>query len=259
MKTVGDVARIFGVDQKIVKTWIHKFQDYLSSYTKPPKGEIRRFSQKDLMTLALVACYWEEEPDYENIYAMLNSGDQYEEQFIRTAYLNTPLFQEPSDDLDEPRRDIVILGGIVNLDRELSLHIAEAYKRAGDELIEVALSFDTAYELLYPILFTYRHAIEVYLKILVPTKDDTHDLSRLIEAFRSRYETEFAEWAKDRLNGFHAIDRTSDTFRYADSRNPLPSEAVKLSIRQLRVVVDHLCTGFKNKVLDASIPPAYLS
>lgn len=259
MKTVGDVARIFGVDQKTVKTWIYKFKGYLSSSANPSKGETRRFSQKDLMTLALVARYWEEEPDYEHIYAMLNSGGQYEEYFIRTAYLNTPLFQEPPDDLDEPRRDVVILGGRGNLDRRLSLHIAEAYKGAGDELVKMALSSDTAYELLYPIFFTYRHAIEVYLKILVPTKDDTHDLSRLIDAFRSKYKTEFAEWAKDRLNEFHKIDPTSDTFRYADSKNPLPPEEVMLSIRQLRVVVDHLCTGLKNKILDASIPPAYLS
>jgi hypothetical protein len=258
MKTAGDVARIFRVDKKTVKTWAHKFRDYLSPTANPPKGNTHLFSQRDLMVLALVAQYWEEEPDYEHTYAMLNRGDQYAEHYVRIAYLNTPLLQEPPDDIDEPRRDTVLLGGMRSSHHALSLHIAEAYKQAGDELVQIALSSDTAYELLYPIFFTYRHAIEVYLKILVPAKDDTHDFSRLINAFKSKYETDFAEWARDRLNELHQIDPTSDAFRYADSKTPPPAAEILLNIRQLRVVVDHLCTGLKNKILDSSIPPAYL-
>src|SRR5689334_4362457 len=112
MKTAGDVARIFCVDQNTVKMWAHKFRDYLSPTANPPKGNTRLFSQRDLMILALVARYWEEEPDYENIYAMLNSGDQYADHYVRIAYLNTSLFQAPSDHADEPQRDTVVLGGM---------------------------------------------------------------------------------------------------------------------------------------------------
>lgn len=259
MCTVGDVAKIFSVDQRTIKTWAYKFREYLSSAANPAKGVARSFSQHDLMVFALVAQYWEDEPDYAHIYAMLNSEEHHNDSYIRIAYLHSPLFQDIPDNLDEPVRDIVFLGGLRPAHRELNLGIAEAYKHAGDELIRIALAADAAYEFLYPIFFMYRHAIEVYLKILVPEKNDTHDFSRLTDAFQAKYKTEFAPWAKDRLDEFHRIDPKADTFRYADSRTPLPLKEFALSLRQLRVVVDHICMGLKNKILDSSIPPIYLS
>lgn len=259
MRTVGDVAKIFGVDQQIVKTWAYKFREYLSPTANPAKGVTRSFSQHDLMVLALIAQYWEDEPDYASICTMLNSEDHYNDQYIRIAFLNWPLFQDIPDNLDEPACDTVFLGGMRQAHCELSLEIAEAYKNAGDELVRIALAADAAYEFLYPVFFMYRHAIEVYLKILVPEKNNSHNFSRLTNAFRAKHKTEFAQWAKDRLDEFHMIDPIADTFRYADSRTPLPLNEFTLSIRQLRVVVDHICVGLKNKILDSSIPPAYLS
>ena len=50
--------------------------------------------------LALVSHYWEEEPDYENIYALLNSGEHYSERYLAIAYVNTPIFQDIPDDLE---------------------------------------------------------------------------------------------------------------------------------------------------------------
>lgn len=259
MEKVGDVAHILGVDQGTIKTWAKKFQDYLSPMANPPKGSTRLFSQADIIVLALVKQYWEEIPDYEDICTKLNSREHYSEEYVRIAYINTSLFQDIPDEFNEDDKGVVVIGGMRKTDSDLNLDIAEAYKNSGDELIRIALAYDTAYELMYPIFFTYRHAIEVYLKILVPTKDDTHDFSRLMNAFRAKYKMEFPKWAKDRLDEFHEIDPTSDTFRYANSKTPLPNDERILNLRQLRVVVDHICTGLKNLILKSSIPPAYLS
>lgn len=259
MCTTGNVAKIFGVNQQTVKTWAYKFSEYLSTTANPAKGVTRSFTQQDLMVFALVAEYWEDEPDYANIYTILNCGDHHNDRYIRIAYLNSPLFQDIPDNLDEPARDIVIVGGMRQTRHELSLEIAEAYKNAGDDLVRTALSANAVYEFRYPIFFMYRHAIEVYLKILVPEKNDTHDFARLTDAFRAKYKTEFAQWAKARLDEFYTIDPIGDTFRYADTRTPLPLNEFALSIRQLRVVVDHICMGLKSKILNSSIPPVYLS
>lgn len=259
MEKVGGVAHILGVDQGTVKTWAKKFEDYLNPMANPPKGGIRLFSQNDIMVLMLIKQCCEETPDYENIYTRLNNREHHSEEYVRIAYLNTSLFQDPPDESEEYNKSMVVIGGMRKTDDDLSLDIAEAYKISGDELVRIALAYDTSYELMYPIFFSYRHAIEVYLKILVPTKDDTHDFSRLMNAFRAKYKRDFPKWAKDRLDEFHNIDSTSDTFRYANSKTPLPTDERILNIRQLRVVVDHLCTGLKNLILKSSIPPTYLS
>lgn len=146
-------------------------------------------------------------------------------------------------------------------------------------MVETALSSNTAYELKYPILYTYRHAMEVYLKILLlPDKyDHTHQFLVLVEAIQAKYKADFPSWAKDRLEEFEEMDRLSDAFRYADSKNtnkknrnifegqvleseaPLYRQEMVLSIKQLRVVIDHICTGLKNKILDSNVPPACYS
>lgn len=103
----------------------------------------------------------------------------------------------------------------------------------------------------------YRHAIEVHLKLLVPSKDNTHNLMGLVNAFKSRYHTEFSTWAQDRITEFHELDPYSDAFRYGDSSASQPESEKVVYLRQLRVIVDHLCTGLKNKCLGTDLPPAY--
>lgn len=260
MITASEVAHIFEVDRDTVKAWAYKFRDYLNHKANPPKGEVRYFTQNDLMVLALVSRYWDEDPDYENIYAHLNCEDHYLDSYVATSYINTPIFQDIPDDFeggDYPA--IVGFGGWRQEESELSFRIADAYKMAGDQLVDTAISSHIAYELLYPIVFTYRHAIEMYLKILLlPDKyEKTHELSPLIRACQVKYDMKFSKWSKARLYEFEEIDRYSDTFRYADSKTPYPNREMTINLRQLRVVVDHLCTGMKNLALAQNIPPAY--
>lgn len=198
------------------------------------------------MVLALVAEHWEPEPDYENICAKLNCGESHNEKYVQLAYLNTPLFRGAEELIDA---GTIVLGGMRQQAGKANLDIAEAYKAAGDELVRVALSLDSVQELSYPILFSYRHALEVYLKLVVPQKDDTHDFTRLINALESKHLTPFAQWARDRLLEFHQMDPFSDTFRYAEGRKSLPADELTVNVRQLRVVVNRLCSGLKEEVL----------
>lgn len=260
MMTASEVAHIFEVDRDTIKKWSYKFRDYLSSKANPPKGQVRYFTQSDLMVLALVSHYWEEKPDYENIYALLNNGEYCSDRYVAIAYVNTPIFQDIPDDLECGEYPALIaFGGMKQEERKLSFRIADAYKMAGDQLVETAISSHTAYELFYPTVFAYRHAIEVYLKILlVPDKyEKTHKLSPLIQACQTKYGKEFSQWSKARLYEFEEMDRSSDAFRYADSKTPYPRGEMIINLKQLRVVVDHLCTGMKNLALNSCIPPAY--
>ncbi|HEY9628095.1 MAG TPA: MerR family transcriptional regulator [Coleofasciculaceae cyanobacterium] len=257
MTTVGKVARIFRVDRTTIKTWAYKFSKYLSS--SPSKGETRYFTQKDLMVLALIAEEYvhSNEPDYGEICSKLEQGKQYDDCYTRIAYAYTPLFQEyPDEDisyhpayagfspmkfLDKDKNEFRMSD---HHKRELNLRIASGYRYAGDSLLEEAIKTDYTYELIHPICFNYRHAIEVYLKtLLLPKSYDGHDFLRLVNACKARYKAEFAEWVVDRLTEFDQIDPKSDAFRYADSQSSLHSEEEVVDLRQLRSVVDSLCTG----------------
>lgn len=229
--------------------WISRFQEYLVPDAGRAQNEKRQFFAEDLKVFALVADYWESEPDYENICAKLNCGEQHGEKYTQWAYLHTPLFRTDFDSSMEDRRGIVIVGGMREEPSSASLHIAEAYLSAGNELVERALELDMAHEFAYPIFFMYRHALESFLKLLVPHKNGSHDLEGLIKAIQSKYTAQFAQWAKDRLMEYHDIDRLSDTFRYADAKHPLPETEYYVDFRQLRVLVTELCTALKGKAL----------
>jgi hypothetical protein len=269
MKTPGEVSRIFGekkIDAKVIKTWAYKFREFLS----PPslKGQTRYFTQKDLMVFALIA---EEfilngQLDYEEICLKLEQGEQYNERFTRIAYAYTPLFQDyPDEDisyhsayagfapikfLDENKKPKMFDGD----KRELNLRIASGYKYAGDSLVKLAIETNYAYELIHPICFNYRHAIEVYLKtLLLPKSYDTHDFLRLVNACRARYKANFTGWAVERLTEFDRIDPKADAFRYADSPSPLHTEEGVIDLRQLRSVIDSLCSGL-DTLINKHIP-----
>lgn len=269
MKTAGKVARIFGVeeiDKRMIETWAYKFREFLSP--SPAKGQPRYFNQKDLMVFALVAEEYlkNESLNCENICLKLEQGEQYDDRFAKIAYAYTPLFQEhPDEDISfhpayagfSPVKFLDEHKNLKMLDydkRELNLRIARGYRDAGDYLVELAIKTDCAYELIHPICFNYRHAIEVHLKILLlPKSYAKHPFSILVNACRERYKTEFAEWAKERLEEFDRIDPQSDAFRYADSQSPLHTEEGVIDLRQLRSVVQSLCTGL-GQLIDKHVP-----
>jgi hypothetical protein len=129
------------------------------------------------------------------------------------------IFQAPPDDIDETWRHGAILGGIL-YDVNTTLRVADAFKLAGDILVDKVLISDTeAYEIIYPVLYNYRHCLELYLKAVL--KDARgHKLlemaEKLEEQIQKQLKAKLPTWFKKWILEFDDFDRGSDTFRYAD-------------------------------------------
>lgn len=243
MFRVSDVARLLNVEDKNqVKYWCYKFSDYLSNFANPEKGQERTFSFDDLRVLSLISFYWEDEPDYEAINARLTSGDHYFEMYTNSIYIQTSLFQEMPDEVGEDYRFCVALNGEFTYD---SIEVARSYKAAGEALINQALNDGTPYQLVYPIFFNYRHAIELYLKLLIgdeSQKTEIHDIAKLMNFVEKKYNQEIPLWMRQHLEQFYQIDPGSLSFRYAGAMPPGERERlVWIDLYQLRFVMDTIC------------------
>jgi hypothetical protein len=182
MATVSELARLLGVGRDTVKWWAKEYAEYLSLTARPAKGQERQFSEADLRVLAVIAeqtkMIDERDGEADDVHDALNSGRQYDERFLELGRLHSPLFQDPSDDIDETWRHGVLIGGMA---RRNLRQVARAYKLAADELLKQALSYFEPHELDYPVLFLYRHTVELYLKAALEKPPLHHDLSSLIQ------------------------------------------------------------------------------
>ena len=81
-----------------------------------------------------------------------------------------------------------------------TIEVARAYKYAADELVKEALSCHEPHLLDYPIFYTYRHMLELYLKILLndppQAKQLGHDLPALIRAIEKKFGSRANEWSR---------------------------------------------------------------
>jgi DNA-binding transcriptional MerR regulator len=238
MATISEVARMFDVDRDTVKLWTSKFADHLSKAATPSKGEQRQFNESDLRVLALVFYYWEDDPDYEHIHALLYGRNHETETFIEHARLHTPIFQEVPEEIEDSWHGAII-GGMAFRDRG---QVARSYKLAADELVKLTSTIHEAHELDFPILFLYRHTVELYLKAALTNPPEHHDLGELSRLLEAEGGGRIPDWMRDRIRDFHEIDRMSSIFRYAD---PGPPGELWIDFHQLQVVIDKLVEGFE--------------
>jgi hypothetical protein len=234
MATVSETARFLGVERDKVKKWAKEFAEHLSLTAQPAKGQERHFSEADLPVLAVIAEHLELGNEADDVHYALNSGQQYAEPLLEMARLHSPLFQEPSDEIDETWQHGTLIGGMACRDLP---QVARAYKLAADELLKQALSKYEPHELDYPVLFLYRHTVEVYLKAALDNPPGHHDLSRLIQLLEAESGKKIAGWVRDRLWDFHKIDNMAALFRYAD---PPADGELWIDLHQLRAVIDKL-------------------
>lgn len=250
MRTISEVAKLLGVDREHVKSWIAEFSDHLSEWAQPEAGRSRLFTDADTRVLALVRDYWEAEPDLENLHACLNTGDQNSDHYMDLVHLNTPVFQDVPDDLDETWDHGVLLSSMW---LRPTIEVARAYKYAADELVKEALCCHEPHLLDYPIFYTYRHMLELYLKILLDdppqAKQIGHNLPALIRAIEKKFHRQANEWVIARIREFSEIDPTSDLFRYADRppRHPKHVE-VWIDFVQLKATMTQLCEVFEERL-----------
>ena len=252
MNKVADLARLFDVNKETIKKWCFKFGEHLSP-SATVKGQTRFFNEIDLRVFALVNQYWEDDPDYENIHACLNSGCHYSEEYIEFSQLNTSIFQDVTEceyEGDEAWTKGLLLGGMASKNHQIE--IARSYKNAADELVEIVRKSHEPYDLAYPIFFSYRHTLELYLKVIGqynPEKDKKwHYIDKLIDKIEMQYNEKIPQWMRNRLYDFHIIDPSSTSFRdlYEIPIEIQRKDEIWIDFTHLKVVMDKLCIIFED-------------
>jgi hypothetical protein len=213
-RTVSQTAHVLGVDVQQVKTWAWRFRE--CNRANPPKGRSRTFTDSDVLALMHVAMHWEENPDIENIEAGLNCEDHYDnDQYREILYQHTPVLQDPPDDLDETWRHGVFLNG-GGVDEYLEL--ARSYKQSADALLNSALKSGEPRDWGYPVLFAYRHTVELYLKIIGEIQESIHSLKSCVRSVEKRHRQKIGSPIREWIIELDKIDPYGTAFRYADDK-----------------------------------------
>lgn len=214
--SVSEVAKLLEVDGNQVKEWSFHFAEYLNPNANPHKGVEQEFTVEDICTLGYISMYWEENPDFENIKGGLNSNDQFEYPFSELATEAIPIFREFSDELLGGK--IWMIGGMGSCGYFDLISLADSYKNAGDILINVGIDDDENKETIYPAIYNYRHATELYLKSVLPNYAPSHNLIKLYEKFKSLLSNKFnispPRWFENIIVAFNDFDPGGTTFRY---------------------------------------------
>jgi hypothetical protein len=144
------------------------------------------------------------------------------------------------------------------------VHIWTGYKRAADALVEECERDSLERSILiYPILFNYRHALELAMKwvieqyglALVPEKKN-HNLWKLwalcrqtiIELLPECEDDEAVHAVEQIVKDFHDLDKSGMGFRYSTTKKgvtiKLPDTAIDLeNIQDVMEGVDHFFSG----------------
>ena len=127
-------------------------------------------------------------------------------------YLHTPLIQEPPDDLDETwRHGILLVGG----GRYEYLELARNYRHVAETMLRTALEKDEVDGWAYPVLFAYRHTLELYLKLIGEIDEITHSLGRCVQLVEQRRKVTLPPPIREWILQLEQIDPTGTSFRYA--------------------------------------------
>ena len=145
--------------------------------------------------------------------------------------LDRPIFEDPPDGLGEQEYYFGTL--VVGMGGMEGIEVARAFAEAGDRLLEAALAKRESWEAAYPVLFCYRHALEVFLKALVPEAKKQHGLGSLWDALHPylsrRYRSDHVSWLGDRIMEFHQVDPRSTAFFEDSEKNLAPAAALGMT------------------------------
>jgi hypothetical protein len=128
------------------------------------------------------------------------------------------LIDQTKQEVDVDSINGAVIGGLVDL--QALDEIGSQYKNAADQLVSyVSKNRDIAYEYAYPIIFLYRHYLELKLKSIKPTFKNNHPFEPLLDHLLEWSDhPRIPQWVrnalKDRVNEFKIIDNSSMRFRY---------------------------------------------
>ncbi len=255
-RTVSEAANVLGVDAEQVKRWASVFKDYLSIRANPSKGKPRMFSDGDLLVLCFVGNEWEHDPDLEAIKIGLNRDEHFNERFVEHLYLHTPLLQEPPDNLDETcLHGFLWVGG----HGQARFELARNYRYAAEKLLNQALEESDARHWLCPVLFTYRHTLELYLKTIGNITERTHSLAECVELVETIHGAQFPPRARGWIEELDRIDpNPGTTFRYEDDLGSQGCPEYWVDLRQFKFAMKQVFEMIDCAILriGAKAPPA---
>jgi hypothetical protein len=210
---VAETARILEIDIQQLKSWAYQFRANLSTSSNPEKGTPRIFTTEDVLKLLYVNYVWEDEPDVEAIAAGLNSECHFEDIYVHTLWNHTPLIQDDvPENLDEPSRYGLLISSRIHLTQ---IEIARSYHQAANVLWDKANDSGFPMADCYPVLFAYRHTLELYLKMLGNTgKELDHNLKACMDAVEKHYDKKISPLIKEWIMTLHQMDETGWHFRY---------------------------------------------
>lgn len=151
--------------------------------------------------------------------------------------MGRPLFEEPSPDCERPDEwsypKRFIFGGM-GLPTRPYQDTAQQYFDAANLLIsEIESNRFEDYRLANPIMYLYRHWLELMVKEIVgPVRE--HNLARLadkLDSFLRAREVALPDWVTTRFKEIAAIDPDSTVFRYAEKY--IPGE-IYVNLRHLK-------------------------
>lgn len=134
--------------------------------------------------------------------------------------MHRPLFEEPTAAIERPDQWSEPLGFLVGgAANQRYQHLGQQYYEAADRLVECIKRKDVAdCDVANPVLYLYRHSIELFLKAIMMNAAKTHNLDTLAEEYRVFVKDEFGgdcpEWIIARMKELGAIDPSSTSFRY---------------------------------------------
>lgn len=136
------------------------------------------------------------------------------------------IFVEPPGDIDETWIHGAMLGGMSGYDDQ---SLARSYFMAGAMLIEQTLeSGELSQDVICPILYLYRHGIELHLKVLVKPAKLNHSIGSLLNKFSLQIQKKYGErvppWLTGPISQLAEFDPSSDLFRYGRTKNPAVSQ-----------------------------------
>jgi hypothetical protein len=162
-----------------------------------------------------------------------------------------PLFRDAGE--DDQREDAYsgpfgfLIGGLADFER---VELAEQYLTAANLLVRSINKQEVAdFEIAYPVLFLYRHALEVLIKTLIGKEVNHHRLHALaddlVKFAREQHGQKVPRWIVTRLREIARIDPTSEAFRYGEDkykskqRTPVPHETY-IRVAELHDVMNDL-------------------
>ena len=105
---------------------------------------------------------------------------------------------------------------------------------AGGMLIDQVLQTgEGGQEVICPILYVYRHGIELYLKVITQPADRNHSIGSLLDGFCQHVYEKWGQrvpvWISRPISQLAQYDPNSDLFRYGQTRRSSVSQRLKNS------------------------------